>query len=175
MPPTKFFGLSLGIGQSWPPKGRAFFTAAVEDQLNIETYPDAGSRIWALGGLIAAGGTTNELEESDVVTGGGNGVWTINGHTMQDKAGTMSVIANNKLFILGGCDAADTVFSGVTANGRDTEFDENGDITGSINSTANGLLDARALGIGLYGAGFIYFYGGTSDGTDALATTELTY
>jgi hypothetical protein len=154
---------------------RAFFSAVVEDQSNINTFPNDGSRIWAMGG-VTDGDTTNTLEESDVASGGGNGAWTINGHTVQDAAGTMAVITNNKLFIVGGATSVDdTAFDNITPNGRDTEFDENGDISGSINSTASSLLNPRALGIGLYGAGFIYFYGGTSDGLDALTTTERTF
>jgi hypothetical protein len=154
---------------------RAFFSAVVEDRSNINTFPSDGSRIWAMGG-VTDGDTTNSLEESDIANGGGNGAWTENGHTVQDAAGTMAVITNNKLFIVGGAtNVNDTDFDNITPNGRDTEFDENGDITGSINSTANSLLNPRALGIGLYGAGFIYFFGGTSDGQDALATTERTF
>jgi hypothetical protein len=154
---------------------RAFFSAVVEDRSNINTFPSDGSRIWAMGG-VTDGDTTNTLEESDVASGGGNGAWTVNGHSVQDAAGTMAVITNNKLFIIGGAtNVDDTSFDNITPNGRDTEFDDNGDITGSINSTAQSLINPRALGIGLYGAGFIYFYGGTSDGTDALATTERTF
>jgi len=154
---------------------RAFFSAVVEDRSNINTFPDDGSRLWAMGG-VTDGDTTNTLEESDIASGGGNGAWTVNGHSVQDAAGTMAVITNNKLFIVGGAtNVNDTDFGNITPNGRDTEFDENGDISGSINSTASSLLAPRALGIGLYGAGFIYFYGGTSDGTDALATTERTF
>jgi hypothetical protein len=154
---------------------RAFFSAVVEDQSNINTFPGDGSRLWAMGG-VTDGDTTNTLEESDIANGGGNGAWTENGHSVQNAAGTMAVITNNKLFIVGGAtNVNDTDFQNITPNGRDTEFDENGDISGSINSTANSLLAPRALGIGLYGAGFIYFFGGTSDGSDALATTERTF
>jgi hypothetical protein len=155
---------------------RAFFSAAVEDRSNIDTFPTDGSRLWAMGGVTAGGGPTGTLEESDVLTGGGSGAWTVNGKTVISAAGSMAVITNNKLFVLGGATSADdTTFGNITPGGRDTEFDGNGDISGSINSTASSLLAPRALGIGLYGAGFIYFYGGTSDGADALATTERTF
>jgi hypothetical protein len=155
--------------------GRAFFAAVAEDRSNIDTFPTDGSRLWAMGG-VTAGGPTGTLEESDILTGGGSGAWTVNGKTVISAAGSMAVITNNKLFVLGGATSADdTTFGGVTSNGRDSEFDGNGDITGSINSTASSLINPRALGIGLYGAGFIYFFGGTSDGTDALATTERTF
>ncbi|MBW2279039.1 MAG: fibronectin type III domain-containing protein, partial [Deltaproteobacteria bacterium] len=122
---------------------RAFFSAVVEDQSNINTFPSDGSRIWAMGG-VTDGDTTNTLEESDIANGGGNGAWTENGHSVQDAAGTMAVITNNKLFIVGGAtNVDDTSFDNITPNGRDTEFDENGDITGSINSTASSLLEPR--------------------------------
>ncbi len=173
---TGLMGAFDATGATAMTEPRAFFSAVVEDQGNIGTFPTDGSRLWAMGGVTTGGDTTSSLEGSDITADGGNGAWTVNGHTVQDAAGTMAVITNNKLFIIGGAGSADdTTFGNVTPNGRDTEFDEDGDITGSINSTASSLQDPRALGIGLYGAGFIYFYGGTSDGTDALATTERTY
>lgn len=155
---------------------RAFFATVVEHAGNVSGYPGEGSRLWVMGGIGTDGTTLDTLEESDVSTGGGNGAWTVNDKKVQSAAGVMSVITNEKLFCLGGAaDADDTTFGSVTPNGRDTEFDEDGNITGSINSTASSLIEPRALGIGLQGAGFIYFIGGTSDGTDAVATTERTF
>jgi len=154
---------------------RAFFDAVVEDETNVSGYALGGSRLWVMGGIDGTGAPTGSLSQSDV-DASGNGAWVPNDKTVQSAAGVMAVIANNKLFCLGG--AADTSwmsFSNVTPNGRDTEFDDAGDITGSINSTANGLLESRALGVAVQGAGFIYYYGGTSDGLDALATAERTY
>ena len=88
----------------------------------------------------------------------------------------MGLIVNDKLFILGGASVAnDTAFSNILDGGRDVNFNASGGITGSINSTANSLLGARALGIAVAGSGFFYFIGGTSDGTNALATVERTF
>ncbi|MCK9461098.1 MAG: IPT/TIG domain-containing protein [Proteobacteria bacterium] len=154
---------------------RAFFDAVLEDAANVSGYALGGSRLWVMGGLDAAGAPTGSLSQSDVAAGA-NGAWVPNDKTVQSAAGVMAVIANNKLFCLGGAAAASWMsFSNVTPNGRDTEFDDAGDITGSINSTANGLLAPRALGAAVQGAGFIYYFGGTSDGLDALATAERTY
>ena len=155
---------------------RAFFELVVEDSGNVSGFASDGSRLWAMGGVGSDGSALDTLEESDISSGGGNGAWTVNGKTVQSAAGPMSVIANDKLFCLGGASSAeDIVFGSITPNGRDTEFDDEGNISGSINSTANSLLEPRALGVGLQGAGFIYFVGGTSDGADAVATTERTF
>jgi hypothetical protein len=154
---------------------RAFFDAVVEDTADVSTYAGAGSRIWVLGGIDAAGDVTGSFASSDVA-GGGIGAWTVNDKSVQAAAGAMAVIANDKLFCLGGAGASDGLsFSSVTANGRDAEFDAAGDVTGSVNSTANSLLAPRAFGAAVEGAGFIYLLGGTSDGADALATVERTY
>jgi hypothetical protein len=156
-------------------EARAFFDAVLEDATNVSGYSLGGSRLWVMGGIDDTGAPTGSLSQSDV-DGGGNGAWIPNGKTVQSAAGTMAVIANDKLFCLGGAaDANWMSFSNVTPSGRDTEFDGAGDITGSINSTANGLNAPRALGVAVQGAGFMYFYGGTSDGADALATAERTY
>jgi hypothetical protein len=45
----------------------------------------------------------------------------------------------------------------------------------SISSTSNGLLAPRAFGVTVQNAGLIYFIGGTSDGQNALRTTEITF
>jgi len=160
-------------------EARAFFSCVVEDSNNVSTFQSDTSRIWAMGGVDDGGDTTDTLQRSDIADGGGNGAWepAVGDLTMQHPyAGPMPVITNNKLYILGGArQANDTTFNQVSGNGQDTEFDDVGDITQSINSTASSLQNPRALGIGLYGAGFIYFFGGTSDGDDALATTERTF
>jgi len=157
-------------------EARAFFGALMESTENVSTFPDTGSRLWVMGGIGTDGEPISSLEESDISVGGENDAWITNGKTVQSAAGVMPVITNNKLFCLGGAaDADDTTFSNITPSGRDTEFDDQGDISGSINSTASSLLEPRALGIGLQGAGFIYFYGGTSDGTDAVSTCERTF
>jgi hypothetical protein len=154
---------------------RAFFDAVLEDAANVSGYALDGSRLWVMGGIDGSGAPTESLAQSEVDASGG-GDWIENDKTIQSAAGVMAVIANDKLFCLGGAGSADWMsFGNVTANGRDTEFDENGDITGSINSTANGLNAPRALGAAVQGAGFMYFYGGTSDGADALATAERTF
>ena len=107
---------------------------------------------------------------------GGNGAWTINGKRAPTVAGSMAVIVNQKLFLMGGAnDADDTTFGSIIGTGRDTEFDDAGGITDSINSTSSALLEPRAFGVGIPGAGFIFFIGGTSDGANAVATTERTF
>ena len=162
-------------GASSMAEPRAFFDAVLEDASNVSGYALGGSRLWVMGGIDGSGAPTSSLAQSDV-DDAGNGAWVVNDKTVQSAAGVMAVIANNKLFCLGGAADADWMsFSNVTPNGRDTEFDEAGDITGSINSTANGLNAPRALGVAVQGAGFMYFYGGTSDGVDSIATAERTY
>jgi hypothetical protein len=153
---------------------RAFFATALESRATVSTYPSDGSRLWAMGGVATS--TLDSLEESDLILGGGNGPWTVNGKKVDSTAGAMAVIANQKLFILGGArNASGTTFSNVIATGRDTEFDANGDLSGSINSTANGLLGPRAFGTALPASGFFYFIGGSSTGSNALSSVERTY
>jgi hypothetical protein len=88
----------------------------------------------------------------------------------------MAAITSEKLFVLGGArTATDTTFSMIDSTGRDVGFLANGDIGSPIQSSSQGLLGPRALGTVVTGAGFIYFVGGTSDGSNALATTEATF
>ncbi len=155
---------------------RAFFGLTVETPENVSGL-GSGARFFAAGG-VALTGATSSLEISDLTTGGGNAAWAPYGGSgnMQVRAGVMAVITSEKFFALGGAsNAIDTVLSNILATGRDVPFLANGDIGSPFQSTAEGLLGARALGAVATGSGFIYFVGGTSDGSDALATTERTY
>ncbi|PIW01337.1 MAG: hypothetical protein COW42_05225 [Deltaproteobacteria bacterium CG17_big_fil_post_rev_8_21_14_2_50_63_7] len=155
-------------------EARAFFAAAVETSDNVSTYASSGSRLWVAGGVGSTGAILDTLEESDFE--GTNGAWTTNGKKAGRTAGGMAVIVNEKLFLLGGATAGtDTDLNSVVGTGRDTEFDNSGEISGSINSTSSSLLAPRALGIGIAGAGFIYFIGGSSTGANALSTVERTF
>jgi len=155
---------------------RAFFSLAVETPENVSGFT-GGARLFALGG-VAGGAPTSSVAMSDVLVGGGNGAWSpySGAGTLQARAGVMAVITGEKLFALGGAlMTTDIAFSNIDMGGRDVPFQMDGDIGSPFNSTAESLLGARALGAVVTGAGFIYFVGGTSDGTDALATTERTF
>jgi hypothetical protein len=155
---------------------RAFFSLAVETPENVSGFT-GGARLFALGG-VAAGATTSAFEIADGTDGGGNDAWSpyAGAGSLQARAGVMAVITSEKLFALGGAlMATDAAFSNIDMNGRDVAFQADGDIDSPIQSTAEALLAPRALGVALTGAGFIYFVGGTSTGTDAVATTERTF
>jgi len=154
---------------------RAFFGLAIETHENVSDLT-GGARFFAAGG-VTAGGATSSLEMADLTTGGGNEAWVEYSHpTFGNRAGNMTVITSEKLFVLGGAgQAADTTFSNILSTGRDVGFLANGDLGDPFQSTAESLLAARALGAVVTGSGFIYFIGGTSDGANALATCERTY
>jgi hypothetical protein len=160
------------------PEGRAFASAALETAANSKLD---GTRILMTGGESPAGATLDTVVYSDVAAGGANGGWTAFAKTTNSLvAGLMSIVTNNTIFMLGGAgDVAETTpgpaFSNVTVDGRQMIFNGNGDPGTSISSTSNGLLAPRALGVVVRGAGFIYFIGGTSTGTNALRTVELTF
>jgi hypothetical protein len=160
------------------PEGRAFAWAALETPANSKL---AGTRILMTGGESPSATTLDTVVFSDVAAGGANGGWTaLSKSTNSHVAGLMSVVTDNTIFMLGGAGsvaegASGPSFSGVTGDGRQMIFDSSGGEGNSISSTSNALLAPRALGVVVQGAGFIYFIGGTSDGTNALRTVELTF
>lgn len=157
---------------------RAFFAAAVETSDNVSTFAPSSSRLWVAGGLDGSGTPLDDLEDAGFDSSG-TGAWNSqsNRKTGQAAAGMMILIANDKLFTLGGANSgtAAPVFGDVRVGGRDIDFQADGSITTSLNATGNKPLSPRALGVAVVGSGFFYMIGGTSDGVDALATTERTY
>ena len=161
---------------------RAFFSLVVETATNVAGFTGV-ARLFMLGG-VDAGGSSSETLFSDVSNGGGNGAWTLvnvantgTSGQLGTRAGPMSVISSGKLFCLGGATmATDTSFSNIRANGVDIPFTSAGAIDTPIQSTAESFgTNPRALGAAITGSGFIYFVGGTSDGTDAVNTTFQTF
>ncbi len=167
------FDATLGVQLSVP---RAFFSLTVENPNNVSGYT-GGARLFAVGG-VSGGAATDSIEMSDIIEGGGNLAWesyTGSGN-LQPRAGVQAVITSEKLFALGGGSTADDVSIGnILSSGRDLPFRADGSVGSPIQSTAEGLLGQRALGAVTIGSGFVYFLGGTSDGTDALTTTERTF
>lgn len=178
-------GLFDTAGADPLPTARAFFSLAVETAEKVAGFT-GGARLFALGGTVPddpsdptdINRASAIFEFVDVVAGGGTGAWGgyAGAGTTGARAGAMAVITSEKLFVLGGAQSAtDTSFSMITQTGVDVAFEADGDIGSPIQSTAESLLQPRALGAAVTGAGFIYFLGGTGDGTDALATTEKTF
>jgi len=87
----------------------------------------------------------------------------------------MAVITNQKAFFLGGAGGTPEAPTAVRTDGRDSQFDGVGMLSGAVNSTASSLLSPRAFGVAITGAGFIYFVGGTSNGVDAANAVERTF
>ncbi|HEY6038773.1 MAG TPA: hypothetical protein VIV58_31035, partial [Kofleriaceae bacterium] len=169
-------GAFTSSGTNAFPTGRAFFSLAVETAATVAGFTGV-ARFFTTGGVIA-GAASAEVDFADVTAGGGNAAWTsyAGAGTLGTRAGPMSVITGDKLFCVGGAAmATDTTFSNVRANGEDLPFNANGAIGSPIQSTANALPAPRALGALIAGAGFIYFAGGTSDGTDAVQTVYQTF
>jgi len=153
---------------------RAFFSLAVEDQNNVSGFTGI-ARLFAIGGVTAAG--ANALfEQSDVTALDTNATWTLYDATgYGNHAGPMCTIVGDKLFAMGGLRmASDTTFSNIDSGGKDVPF-VGGDPQTPIQSAAITLTPGRGLGVSLVGAGFIYFIGGTSDGSNALATNQQTF
>ena len=161
---------------------RAFFSLLVETTANAVGYPFDTSRLWAISGLggpvaNATIGPLAAIERSQVRTNGGSDAWVEMARTSVTAAGTMSIITNNKVFILGGATTATTgpMFSSILGTGRDTRFDAVGDITNSVNSVSGVIANPRALGAIVQQSGFYYLFGGTSTGTNALTTSEFSF
>ena len=158
---------------------RAFFSLVVETAQTVSGFTGI-ARLFALGGVDAAGAASQAVEQSDVTAGGGNAAWTAYGGAgvLGARAGGMAVISSDKLFVLGGAAMSTaTTFSNVRNNGVDLPFLANGGIGSPIQSTAEAFPagNPRALGAAITGAGSIYFVGGSSDGSNAVATTFQTF
>ena len=163
------------------PTAMAFFSLAVETHENVASFTPAttGAARFVTTGGVAAGAASTEVTSSLVPDGGGNAAWAAyaGAGTIGTRAGPMSVITSDKLFCLGGAGTAtDTAFTLIKATGDDVAFTA-GAIGTPIQSTANAFPagNPRALGAVITGSGFIYFVGGTSDGTNAVATTYQTF
>jgi hypothetical protein len=168
------------------PAGRAFFGLAIETTETVSGY-GAGTRLWIIGG-VSAGTSIFDAQTTEVSAGGGNDAFVVptssNGQPAngQDIAGSHAVIVGDKLFVMGGAsNADDTSFSNLVSTARDAALTGavstgDGQFGSSYNSASQSFVGgARALGASIIGSGFIYFIGGSSDGTDALATCEKTF
>ena len=155
----------------------AFFSLVVETAQNVSGFGGV-ARLFTLGGVGTAG-ASSEILQSDIATGGGNGAWSIpftNAGLLTNRGGNMAVIASEKLWSVGGAQmATSTAFSNIGSVGYDTSFNSSGALIAPTSSAANLLPAARALGAPIVGSGFIYFVGGTSDGTNATNTTFQTF
>lgn len=160
---------------------RAFFSLVIESADEVAGFT-LGTRFFVVGGSAAAGGgapvsNTTSMEYADITTGGGNGAWTnySGAGSKPTVAGPMAIIRSEKLFMIGGANAStNTTFGNVLAGGIDLPFDLAGNLDPPSQSTPS-LLAPRALGVAVLGSGFIYFIGGTGNGTNALATVESTF
>ncbi len=180
---TKFSTASTTV----MPTALAFFSLVVETAQNVSGYAGATPRLLTLGGAGAgmANATSNEIMESTIASGGGNGTWApgfLNmanpGTLLNAVGGNMAVIASNKLWSVGGArmfSNTTQTFSNVTSGGDDVAFDASGNLVSPTQSAASVLPAPRALGAVITGSGFIYFVGGSSVGTDATNTTYQTF
>jgi hypothetical protein len=145
----------------------------------------APARFITVGGTVLGGGagaSSAELTSSDITSGGGNGAWAAYGGagTSLTRAGDMAVIASNKLFWLGGAGGATVnppAFTNIRQNGDNVAFAADGTFGSPIQSTANAFpaTHSTALGVPITVDNFIYFVGGTSDGTDAVDLAWQTF
>ncbi|MDB4954786.1 MAG: hypothetical protein JWO36_2355 [Myxococcales bacterium] len=171
-------GTFVTTGATAMPTALAFFSLVVETAQNVSGYTGV-ARMFTLGGVDATG-ASQEVTQSDIANGGLNGAWAAYGGAgaLGTRAGPMCVISSGKLFALGGAGAAtSTTFSNILTSGRDVAFNTNGTIGSPIQSTAQSFPagSPRALGAAIVGSGFIYFVGGTSDGSNATTTTFQTF
>lgn len=172
-------GTTFATGNTTAMTPRAFFSLVVETSQNVSGHTGT-PRLITCGGAEGTG-ASKELEISTITSGGGNGAWAVpfvNATLLNTVAGNMAVIASNKLWSVGGARMLNNTtqaFSNITAGGDDVAFDTSGNLVAPTQSAANVLLAPRALGAPIVGAGFIYFVGGTSDGTDVANTTYQTF
>lgn len=163
------------------PAPRAFFSAALANASNSKLPAPPLARIWITEGIDASSSPLDTVLFTDMSQNGINSAFTeIARTTNVHVAGVMSVVTRNALFTVGGAQtvtdgAGGPTFSGVTATGRQMIFDAMGGAGPPISSTSNGLIRPRAFGVTVQNAGLIYFIGGTSDGSNALKTTEITF
>ncbi len=152
--------------------GRVFPAAVVQTKANVATYDQNGSRLWLAGGYTSTA-ATDTIEWADFGTS--LGAWETLGKKVLARGGSMAVITNQKAFFLGGAGGTPEAPTAVRTDGRDSQFDGVGMLSGAVNSTASSLLSPRAFGVAITGAGFIYFVGGTSNGVDAANAVERTF
>jgi hypothetical protein len=163
------------------PAPRAFFSAALATRDNSKLPAATPLRIWITAGIDAEARTLDTVLRGDVAADGSNGAWTQIARTTNSRVGgVMAVITRNALFTLGGAGtvtdgSGGPTFGGVTLAGRQMIFDDQGGDGNPFSSTSNGLIAPRAFGVTVQNAGLIYFIGGTSDGANALRTTEITF
>jgi hypothetical protein len=169
---------------------RSHFSLAVQTQENVSGFAGV-ARLVVMGGIVADGGVqnnqaTNALELSEVLDTGVNDTWIAYEdvdanytNQMGRRAGTQGVITSEKLFIMGGAaNADDTSISQIIGQDVAVHFDSDngGEIGSPFSDTGEGnLIESRALGAVVSRAGFIFFLGGTSNGTDALASVERSF
>jgi hypothetical protein len=153
---------------------RAFFSLAVETEDNVSGFTGVG-RLFATGGVTSAG-ASSAIEISDVATLGTNAAWApYAGSGYSNHAGPMCTIVGDKMWAMGGAKmATDTTFSNIESTGRDIPFLLGVPQT-PIQSAAQTMTPSRALGVALVGAGFMYYVGGTSDGSNALSTNQQSF
>jgi hypothetical protein len=161
---------------------RAFFTLAVETPQNVGGFTGV-ARLLALGGAKANAGNTGstasaDFELADAADGGALAAWTpyAGAGGIGGRAGPMGAITGEKVFVVGGAgQVTDTTFTNISTSGRDVGFLSTGALDSPTQSAAETLPVARALGVAITGAGFIYIVGGSSTGADALATGVRTF
>lgn len=162
------------------PAARAFFSLAVETPENVSGFT-SGARFFAVGGVGASTLPNKALEAfdyADISLGGGNTSWTSYADNIAwgTRAGAQVCISADKLFVIGGSQmATDSGFGAATTNAFDVAFNDDGTIGSPTQAATATSFAARALGATVIGAGFIYVYGGTSDGSNALNTTQSTF
>lgn len=163
----------------------AFFSLVVETAANVSGFATgaggAPARFITLGGIVGTTAST-EVTAAPVTSGGGVGGWSAYGGAGNGlaRAGDMAVIASNKLFWLGGAGGAalgPLAFSNIRQNGDNVAFSTDGTFSSPIQSTANAFPAGHptALGVPVTVDNFIYFVGGTSDGTNAVGLAWQTF
>jgi hypothetical protein len=177
---TGHLGAFVTTGTTVLPAPLAFFSLVVETPQNVAGFTGV-ARLITLGGVDAAG-ASNEIQQSSITSGGGNGAWALpfaTANLQLTLGGNMAVIASEKLFVLGGATMATaTTFTNIRSQGEDVAFGTGtnaGLLVAPVQSAASTLPAARALGVPISGSGFIYFVGGTSNGTDATNTCYQTF
>lgn len=182
---TGALGPFTTTGDTALPAPIAFFSLVVETAANVSGFATgsggAPARFITLGGVVAAGASA-EVTASPVTSGGGNGAWAAYAGAGSGlaRAGDMAVIASNKLFWVGGAGGATLnppAFSNIRQNGDNVAFATDGTFASPIQSTANSFPAGHptALGVPVTVDNFIYFVGGTSDGTNAVGLAWQTF
>lgn len=155
------------------PLGRSRLGVAVADKLSAPAkITDATAYVYAVGGANPAStATLTSYEYAQVATGGALGTWTVpaaSGSTFA-MMGVDTLVSADKLFAIGGTDAAGTPSTNPASSNGDNNLPSFGQLNAdSALSQDTALQVIATYGALVYSSAHLYMLGGSSNITDAV-------